>query len=73
MAGYYGRFVKDYATIAEPLTELTRKNLPGKVEWNNKAELTSIPEAKVDADISTVDEESRFQSYFHTANGRLRS
>ena len=39
MAGYYRRFVKDYATIAEPLTELTRKNLPERVEWNNKAEL----------------------------------
>ena len=35
MAGYYRRFVKDYATIAE----LTRKNLPERVECNNKAEL----------------------------------
>ena len=39
MTGYYRRFVKDYATIAEPLTELTRKKLPEKVEWNSRAEL----------------------------------
>ena len=31
--------MKNYATIAEPLTELIRKNLPEWVEWNNKAEL----------------------------------
>ena len=34
-AGYYRRFVKDYAIIAE----LTRKNVPERVECNNKAEL----------------------------------
>ena len=39
MTGYYRRFVKNYATIAEPLTELTRKKLPEKVEWNSRAEL----------------------------------
>ena len=38
MTGYYRRFVKDYDTIAEPLTELTRKKLPEKVKWNSRAE-----------------------------------
>ena len=28
ITGYYRRFVQNYATINEPLTELTRKNLP---------------------------------------------
>ena len=31
MASWYRRFIPDYATIAEPLTRLTRKNQ--KFEW----------------------------------------
>ena len=33
--GYYRQFVKDYATIAEPLMELTKKNLLEQVKWSN--------------------------------------
>ncbi len=33
MTGYYRRFVQNYASIAEPLTELT------KIEWTAKSEL----------------------------------
>ena len=39
ITGYYRRFVQNYATITEPLTELTRKNLPEKILWNEKTEL----------------------------------
>uniref|UniRef100_A0A1X7TMU0 Reverse transcriptase domain-containing protein n=1 Tax=Amphimedon queenslandica TaxID=400682 RepID=A0A1X7TMU0_AMPQE len=39
ITGYYRRFVQDYASIAEPLTELTRKKLPQRVIWSEKAEL----------------------------------
>ena len=39
MTGYYRRFVQNYAMIAEPLTELTRKNMPEKIEWTERAEL----------------------------------
>ena len=39
MTGYYRRFVQNYAMIAEPLTELTRKNMPTKIEWTGRAEL----------------------------------
>ena len=36
LAGYYRRFVKDFAKIATPLTKLTRKN--EKFVWNDKCE-----------------------------------
>ena len=36
LAGYYRRFIKDFAKIATPLTKLTRKN--EKFIWNEKCE-----------------------------------
>ena len=36
LAGYYRRFVQDFAKIATPLTKLTRKNQ--KFEWDEKCE-----------------------------------
>ena len=36
LAGYYRRFVQDFAKIATPLTKLTRKN--EKFEWNEGCE-----------------------------------
>ena len=33
MTGYYLRFIQHYATIAEPLTNLTRKGKPHVIEW----------------------------------------
>ena len=38
MTGYYRWFVQDYATIAEPLTELV-KNSPEQIHWDDKVEL----------------------------------
>ena len=38
MTGYYRRFIKDYATIAEPLTDLTRRQYPEQVEWSECTE-----------------------------------
>ena len=38
MTGYYRRFVRDYATITAPLTELIKKNLPEKIDWTEAAE-----------------------------------
>ena len=36
LASYYRRFVKNFATIAEPLTRLTKKNIP--FHWSSEAD-----------------------------------
>lgn len=36
-ANYYRRFIKDFSKIANPLTELTKKDRP--FEWNDKAQV----------------------------------
>ena len=36
LAGYYRRFVKDYAKLTSPLTQLTKKNQP--FAWTEKCE-----------------------------------
>uniref|UniRef100_A0A8C7F2V4 Gypsy retrotransposon integrase-like protein 1 n=1 Tax=Oncorhynchus kisutch TaxID=8019 RepID=A0A8C7F2V4_ONCKI len=38
ITGYYRRFIPGYATIANPLTNLIRKNLPNQVEWKDETE-----------------------------------
>jgi hypothetical protein len=35
LSGYYRRFIPDYATIALPLTDLTRKSAPNNVVWTD--------------------------------------
>ena len=36
MAGYYGKFCKNFSGIAEPLTNLLKKNT--KFNWNDKCQ-----------------------------------
>ena len=36
LAGYYRRFVKDFSTVARPLTALLKKNMP--FQWNEKCQ-----------------------------------
>ena len=38
LTGYYQMFIKDYATIAIPLTDLLKKSLPDRVRWNEETD-----------------------------------
>lgn len=52
-AGYYRRFVPDYSTIAKPLTDLTKKNLPRQVLWSPACEAAflALKQALVNAPV----------------------
>ena len=38
LTGYYRKFIASYASIAIPLTDLTKKALPDKVNWTPECE-----------------------------------
>ena len=38
LTGYYRKFIKDYARIATPLSDLTKKSLPDGIQWNPQCE-----------------------------------
>ena len=38
LTGYYRRFIPDYASIAAPLSDLTRNSLPNIVKWGGDCE-----------------------------------
>ena len=39
LTGYYRKFIPDYATVAAPLTDLTRKNAPNQVNWSESCDV----------------------------------
>ena len=38
LAGYYRKFIPQYATVAAPLSDLTRKTQPEVVKWSSECE-----------------------------------
>ena len=73
MAGYYRRFVKDFSTIAKPLSMLTHKNV--KFEWTNVCECSFqvLNEKLVTAPILTLPEPGkRFTVYSDASRIGLR-
>ena len=42
LTGYYRRFIEDYAQVAVPLTDLTRKSLPDRVKWTPSCEAAFV-------------------------------
>ena len=59
LIGYYRRFIPDYATVALPLTDLTRKAAPNMVNWSEKL-WTSIQQAEGVTVLCTNSAKSRF-------------
>ena len=41
LTGYYRNFIPNYAAIASPLSDLTKKGLPNEVEWSDAHEKAS--------------------------------
>jgi hypothetical protein len=39
LIGYYQKFIPNFASIAAPLTDLTKKNQPNKVSWGDAQEV----------------------------------
>ena len=72
LAGYYRRFVKDFSSIAAPMTQLTRKEV--RFEWNAEYE-SAFQELKVrltSALVLTIpDSEKLYEVYTHTSESGL--
>ena len=58
LAGYYRRFVQNFARIASPLTKLTKKGVPFR--WNDTCEASfqNLKKRLVTAPVLTVPESS---------------
>ena len=42
LSGYYRRFIQNYASLAAPLSDLTRKSLPKQVQWTDKCQIAFV-------------------------------
>ena len=42
LTGYYRKFIANFAAMAKPLTDLTKKNLPNTVSWNEECEIAFV-------------------------------
>lgn len=51
LAGYYRRFIDGFSTMAAPLSDLTRKCLPEKMQWGGEQQTDSLQQAKGSFDV----------------------
>ena len=38
LCGYYRKFIPEFSTVASPLSDLTKKNMPKSVKWTSQCE-----------------------------------
>ena len=63
LAGYYRKFIPNFASVAAPLTDLTRKSAPNQVQWSEECE-TAYCRLKAAMCSSPVLEALDFQKLF---------
>ena len=63
LAGYYRKFIPNFASVAAPLTDLTRKSAPNQVQWSDECE-TAFCRLKAAMCSSPVLEAPDFQKPF---------
>ena len=71
LAGYYRRFIQNFADIAAPLTNLSRKTEPTKVMWTKRAESAFSQLAKTKISIPSRFAVSLLGPCVYFKNGRI--
>ena len=69
LTGYYKKLIFSYAEIAAPLTDLTRKNVPNKIDWTVDCEKAFLSQGQ--RVVRTPIEELGLRARLHSPDGCL--